>query len=68
VRLEGLDQLKNSITSSGIEPASSIVHQPTALPRVRLLYDEVEKRKFGPKREEVPAEQTKLRNKETLNL
>jgi hypothetical protein len=37
VPLEGLSKLKNPITSSGIEPATSracgIVPQPTALPR-----------------------------------
>jgi hypothetical protein len=37
VRLKGLDQLKNLVTSSGIEtgdlPACSIVPQPTTLPR-----------------------------------
>jgi hypothetical protein len=34
VRLEGLGQLINPITSSGIEPACNIVPQPTTLPRV----------------------------------
>jgi hypothetical protein len=33
VRLEGLGQMKNPVTSSGIEPASRIVPQPTTLPR-----------------------------------
>jgi hypothetical protein len=33
VRLEGLGQLKNSVNSSGIEPAGSVVPQPTTLPR-----------------------------------
>jgi hypothetical protein len=32
VRLEGLGELKNPLTSSGIEPACSIVPQPTTLP------------------------------------
>jgi hypothetical protein len=32
VRLEGLGQLKNPMTSSGIEPACSIAPQPTTLP------------------------------------
>jgi hypothetical protein len=32
MRLEGLGKLKNSMTSSGIEPACSIVPQPTTLP------------------------------------
>jgi hypothetical protein len=47
VRLEELGQLKNLMTSSGIEPACSIVPQPTTLPRkviiilVKILYQKL---------------------------
>jgi hypothetical protein len=43
VRLEGLGQLKNQMTSSGIQPttfrACGIVPQPTTLPRASVRYE-----------------------------
>jgi hypothetical protein len=39
VRLEGFDQLKNPMTSSGFEPACSIVPQPTTLPRALIILE-----------------------------
>jgi hypothetical protein len=43
VRLEGLGQLKNPVTSSGNQtrdlPACSIVPQPTTLPREVISYE-----------------------------
>jgi hypothetical protein len=37
VRLEGFGQLKNRETSSGFEPACSILPQPTTLPRAPVV-------------------------------